>query len=370
MTSVTFETATLQVAVKKAARIAPSKGAAFDKASGIVIDVQDESVVLRATNLDVYYMEWVDFTAREGENVSWRLPASVLNEIVGNMPISSGSTVTLKQEGRMLLFSCGRLRGKLAIMDIIYYPIWYAFDPDEMFTAQNFGGRMAQAEWAADKTQIPICGLYMDGNVLVATNRFQLAIVDMPIENFGQPITFPAGILSTVLKQTGDIEIGVDSNQLLLMPDEHTQIRAVVYDVPYPDYKSILARAILPQSVTLDKTIVTTLINQAMSMVGSNRNPKIKVFIGREQLACMLEGDLGHIGNVVDIPGQALHERVEIHFTPSYLTQAIEASSGERFDLKYNPEKVDGMVAIDSGGGYQGFVMARRHNEPLTEASS
>lgn len=371
MTTVTFEAATLQVAIKKASRVAPSKGAAFDKASGIVLDIQDGAVVVMATNLDIFYMEWIDFTEMTGEPIKWRLPAQVFADIISSLPITSGTTVTLEQDGRYLKIQCNKMRSKLNIMDIAYYPTWYAFDPASMIAADNLGTRINQVDWAADRRGLGIIeGVHFDGHVILATNRYQLAVVDLPIPGWEHPVTVPGTILSQVLKQTGEVMIGQNENQLLLMPDEHTQIRAVIYDAQYPSLDAVRVKEI-PEKVTVTKAALLELMAQALALVASERNPKIKLYIGKEEIAVYLEnGDLGFIGNRLDVPGQAKHRRVEIHFTPGYLTDALNAAPSERVDIWYNPTDPFSFVKVDGGSGFNAWVMPRRHNEPISGGDS
>jgi hypothetical protein len=54
-----FENATIADSIAKASRVAPTKGEAFDKASGILmtLDPEEKTVTLRSTNLMVFYLE-------------------------------------------------------------------------------------------------------------------------------------------------------------------------------------------------------------------------------------------------------------------------------------------------------------------------
>ena len=56
-TTIVFENAILADAVNKAARVSPTKGAAFDKAAGIVFDVepQKRTAFVRSTDLEVSF---------------------------------------------------------------------------------------------------------------------------------------------------------------------------------------------------------------------------------------------------------------------------------------------------------------------------
>ena len=236
MTKVEFETATITDAIKKAARIAPSKGSAFDKAAGIVLTIDPEQglVVVRATNLDVYSMEWVDTVSIEGEPTEWRVPSTLFNTFLTSLPIGTGKNVVFEEKeagrARLLHATSGRTKAKFNLMATEYFPAWDVFTPDGLVEVDDLGGRIGQAEWAAEKTgEPPLSGVHFNGSEVIACDRYRLAVAPLVIPDLVEPITVPAGILSQVLKQTGEVSLGVRNGKLLLMPDKTTQIMTVVY---------------------------------------------------------------------------------------------------------------------------------------------
>lgn len=368
MTKVIFETATFQDAVSKADRIAPSKGASFDKAAGIVIEITPGTVppvIIRATNLDVFSMEWVDAVEVTGEKVSWRLPSKLLSQVTSSLPIGSGVTVTLeevvgKNGNTQLHLTQGRIKARFNMMQVEYYPVWGAFDPDLCHPATDLGGRIAQVEWAAAKSDPPLSGVHFDGTCCVSTDRYRLATAPVTIPNLKEPITVPAGILGQILKQTGDISVGVDGQQLLIMPDEHTQIRTIVYGAEYPKVKRIMNRN-YDCTIMVKKAEILEVISRVSNFSGAERYPVLRCFIGKEEFGMMMSNeDVGLLGDVIELPGQCKHARVEFLFTPKNLSEAIAAVVGDTLQLSYNPEKPEAIFYLDGGSGYEAWVMPRR----------
>lgn len=364
--TVTFEVAALADCLKKAFACTPKKGAAFDKSAGIVFEfnpADTESMVIRATNLDVYYMEWVDVLKVEGPDgfVRWRLPSQLVAGVVGSLPIGSGKTVTFTDKDGMnkqLYMESGRTKCKFNLIDSSLYPTWPAFDPGILTEVGAFGSKMERVEWAVDPGHEALRGIYIDGENLIATNRYRLAVVPFQsgLEN---PVLLPAGILSSVLKKTDTVQIGADDHQFYLMPDEHTQIRTVLLSGQYPNVSRIMEQE-KPNTIKFHKNAVIEMINRALNFTGSDRVPTLRVFIGKEEVRVMMANEeMGMLGDVLEIPGQALHDFLEIRLTPENLTDALSRSPNDEVKLSYNQDKATGILMIDGGGGYRAWVMPR-----------
>lgn len=372
MTKAVFETATFADVIKKADRVAPSKGNAFDKAAGIIIAVHpgdEANVVVRATNLNVYSMEWVDFVELSGEPVEWRIPSRLFAQVIASLPIGTGKTVTLEevtQNGKThLALSSGRTKAKFNLMQVEHYPAWSAFDPTNLIKADNLGGKIAQVEWAAAKSDADsqLEGVHFDGEHALATNRYRLACAELHIPDLPASVTVPAGILGQILKQTGEVMIGVTEHQLLLMPDDSTQIRAILYGGEYPKVERIMNRE-YPDILKVRKTPLLEVMTRATAFAGADRFPKLRVFIGREEIAVMMDNEeVGLLGDVVEVAGYATHPRVEMFFTPQYLIDAVTFAPSEEIEIHYDHENPSRIVYIDGGSGYEVWVMPRKANQ-------
>lgn len=370
MTKVTFETATLADAIKKAEKVAPSKGKAFDKAAGIVFEITPGAqppVVIRATNLDIYSMEWVDALSVEGEPAKWRLPSSLINQVVGSLSIASGSTTTLEEvvdkkgHSFVQLTTSGRTKAKFNMMSIDEFPIWSAFDPDNLMPVEGIGGRIAQVEWAAAKdAATPIlCGVHFDGELCVSTDRYRLAVAELPIKDLEYPVTVPAGLLGGILKERGEVLIGVEGGQFLMMPDKFTQIRAIMYGMDYPKVSRIMDRD-KPQTIKVRKAGLLEIMARATAFSGNERFPTLRVFFGNEEIAVMMDNyEVGLLGDVVEVPGQAMHPRYEIKFAPRNIMEGITRAPNEEVDIGYDTSKPKGTIYINGGSGYEAWIMPR-----------
>lgn len=372
MTKVTFETATLADAIRKAVQVAPSKGQAFDKASGIVIEVNPDDpipVVIRATNLDVFYMEWVDSVSVEGDKTVWRLPAKVFGGVMAGLPIQS-KQLTLEEiffnDNKMLQLKQDKKVAKFNLMQADYYPEWAAFDPDNLTIVPDIGGRLGMVDWATDKGSSDLgvlTGVHLDGERAIATDKFRFASVELPIASLSEPVTVPASILTQIIKRTGEVRMAVVDGQLHVMPDETTQIRAVTFGDDYPLVDRIMRRD-QPNSVEFKKSAILETMKLAMNFAQADRNPLITLFVGKEQIAVFLAGsDVGNLGDIIEVPGQAQHPRIELRFTPKNIIEALDNAPSEQVRLCYDPQTPRRPVRVDGGSGFEAWIAMRAESK-------
>lgn len=367
MTKVVFETATIADAIKKADRIAPSKGQAFDKASGIVLTVDPASglVVVRATNLDIYSMEWVDTVEIEGDAVEWRVPSKLFATVLGGLPIGTGRNITLeeKQVGRVriLHLEAGRTRAKFNLMVTDYFPQWDVFDPSGLVEVDDLGGRISMVEWAASKNEDPpLNGVHFNGTQVLSCDRYKLAVSPLVIPDLAEPITVPSGILGSVLKQTGEVSVGIREGYLLIMPDKTTQIKTVVFGSEYPKIDRIMRRD-QPNKLKVKKAPLVEIMQRADSFAGNDRFPILRIFLGRGEVAVMMNtAEIGTLADVMEVPGYCDHPRFEVKFTPRNIIEAIEVCPSDELEIGYDVSNSMAMVHIDGGSGYEAWAMPRK----------
>lgn len=373
MTSVTFETGTISDAVRRAAKIAPGKaGHAFDKANGILFEINPAAEVqclIRTTNLDAFHSEIIGTVSADGDPVRWRLPSQLLAQVVGSLPLKSGSQVTFTQEKRRVTVKQDRMKATMGLIDDDAYPDWEMFDGSSLTTVSALGGRVAMVEWAATNDGTPpLCGVYLDGEYAYATDRYRLARVPCKLD-LAKPIVIPAGILGQCLKSMGDTGMQANEHQLLLAPDAYTQLKTVIYDIQYFPVKMMFDTTQYETHVEINKVDLLEKLNQANSYVGAERNPTVRTFWGRGEIAVMMENqEMGLFGNVVELPGQLDHARVEIKFSPKNLMDALVHAPENKVTIHYDnlttDPRVSKNVKVTGGAGYECIVMKRAATQP------
>lgn len=360
--SVTFETATIADAVGKAARIAPSKGVAFDKSAGIVLEIEPGSgiVVLRASNLEVTYREEVRALEVGDEAARWRLPSELFADVLAGLPIGSGASTSLTADPKSgwIHLKSGRRRSRFSQIHGDF-PEFPKFDDTGLEAVPDFAMRVKQAAWAADKAQPPWSGVHIDGETITATDRYRLVRVPcaVPIE---QPITVPMTILTPILRDTMMTRLKAEERRLLLMPDEYTQITSAIFDATYPTKERLegVARKDFMAQIELDRQEFLDTLSAMLVMVKSERYPRMHMDFHAGELQLFMQvPDKGEIEDTIEVAysGEDFH----IEVTPQYLTHALNASSRPKVTMKFGPLPTQNLGISDSDD-YHAWIMPRQ----------
>lgn len=302
--------------------------------------------------------------------MSWRLPSMLLGMVVGALPIGTGKTISMWDEelsngAKRVHLKAGNTKAKFITLSMEHYPQWGAFDPDHMYPAKDLGGRIAMVEWACSKTMPELAGVYLDGESAVATDRFRLARVPLAIPDLPKPVVLPSGILSTILRETGEIQIGADpsSNLLNIMPDTYTQVKSIVMDVNYPNVSAIMARE-FNTSVTIDRDHIIELMKRVNTFAIGDRISSMHFYFGEGMIAIyLINEEIGDIGDIYEVPNQIGHERILLRFTPKNIMEAIEKAPNKQITLSYDVDNPRSILKVDGGSGYEAWVMPRTTGE-------
>lgn len=362
---ITFETNTLASAVSKAARVAPTKGAAFDKAAGLLIEVDpaaQHEVTIKSTDLEVTYMEWINALTIEADKMTFRVPSALFTGILSGLPI--GSEVTLEITDTHILILCGKKRAKVLRIDPrLSFLKWEPFDPDGLTTVDNFSALVAQVSWACATDSIPYTGVHMDGTYLWATDKYKLTRVPCAME-VDEPITAPLGILRPIFKNLSDARLAATSSKLLLMPDEFTQVTSVIFHEPYPDIAANLLKKLTHNaSFTIDRERFRDAVNSMMVLCRADRYPRTVLTIGGSRVHVYMDvPDVGEMEDEIEVDG-AEHDDHVVHFTPTYITTALDASSTPEVTFAYDTKNSLSLGHISDGSDYNAWFTARRETD-------
>jgi DNA polymerase III sliding clamp (beta) subunit (PCNA family) len=361
VTIVTFENAALADAIKKAERVAPSRGSAFDKAAGIVIEASDQVVCIRATDTTIYYTEWIGHESFDGDPVRWRIPSKLLAQVVTNLPIGTGKSVSIEQDGNKLTVKSGRIKARLPLMEMDHFPQWQPFPTNDLKATPDVGGKLAMVEWAAAKdNQPPWAGIYLDGTWAIACDKYRLARTPLSIPQLDSPIIVPSNILSGLIRQTGEIQVGSEGNNLLIMPDDHTQITTVLFESEYPTLDRLINTE-YPCEFTVRKAHFLEVANRVRGIVQADRMAGLQMLVGKEEVVLAMQDADAALMDVIDIPGEGLHDRAKIMFAPANLIEAVDKAPSEQIKIAYDPANTTSkVIRIDGGSGYNAWIAVRK----------
>lgn len=363
-----FDSATLADAVQKAARIAPTKGAAFDLAAGLLFEVDPATAmcILKSTNLDTTYRQVLSVTDAKGDHTTWRLPSQLLSGLVSNLPLGAGNTITFADpgDGAVRIMS-GSVKAKLSTISGTF-PAIPEFDTAKLSPASDFAHKVEQVSWACDKVQSNImAGVHIDGEHLVACDRQAGALVPCVVP-LDRAVTVPLAPLAPVLRMATDARMGATDRTLHLMLDAETQITAKIYEEKYPDVKAIRP-ASHRYEVELPRQPLIDAINRMLIVARAERMPVIKLTftpgIVPSLVLDVIVPDTGRIQDSVNIGGKVPAEILEIWFTPGCLVGALDNAKNETVVMEFGPEDLAktslSMARFTDGKGYEALVMPR-----------
>lgn len=373
-TKVRFETGVLSDAIKKAARVAPSRGGAeLDKAAGIILDIDPGGAVpcvVRATDTMTFYLESLAVTEATGDKVRWRLPSQLLAGLLSNA-ISKATTITVetstKSTGRVSV-KYARLTSDINLIASSSYPTWSTSAGDTLSPVTNLGEAISMVEWCAAKNgQPPLNGVNMDGKFLFATDRFRMARVPLKVDNLDEAIVFPAFSLGGIISGMGAVRVGVDRKLLVIQPNEFSQFKSITVSTAFPAGIYNRFEFDYPESLTFNRKEVIERIANAVLFSGADRDPVVELWIGEERMAVYIENaEVGLFGDIIDLPGMALHKNSVLKFAPKFLLEALLHSPTDEMRLGYQAAFPTKAVILSSATGYEAIVMPRADKKPAS----
>lgn len=340
MAKITVETATLADAVQKAARVAPNKGAAFDKAAGVLFEIDpirsSTHIYVKATDLEVTYLQRVPVILVEGDDDLWRIPSALIAGVISNLPLGIGSEATLEKTApHEVTIKCGRKKIKVRMFDPDSFPQIKPFDPAGMAKVDGFPRRLSQAEWATDPESAILAGVHIDGTRLVACDRSRLVIVpcEMPVD---APVTVTLRAIAPVIRNAGSVEVRVQGDRLQIMPDEDTQITSLCLAAVYPKVDGIM-RDNFDGEVSCDREVWLDALTRMLVLVKGDRYPRVHVTLSKDSMMLFLSDDsTGEMTDELDVEGgPPAGEEFEIEFSPNTLTSALGAATRQMVTFKY-----------------------------------
>jgi DNA polymerase III sliding clamp (beta) subunit (PCNA family) len=357
-----FEVATLADAIAKANRIAPTKGAAHDRAAGIVVEVDPsalEAVIVKSTDLDVTFRTVVSVLELGDEPVTWRVPSQLFNGIMSTLPIGQQATVRLAENGDgNLYFLCGKTKAKLRLIPA-EYPSWSPFATDDLATVPGLARRLQQVAWATDsKGNGILSGVHIDGEYLYGCDRTNLAIVTckVPVD---RSVTAPLTDIASLIKNTSEVSMRAGRDRIELMPDSWTQTTCILFAEEYPNVRNLLNKVHSTGEVLVAAEALVAALDKMLVLVKSERMPVTTIKIGDGTLSLEMEvPDVGKILDELEVVGGETGETFVISFSPDALKNALMASGREKVTIKYGPTHLSPIV-VEDDNEFMALMMPR-----------
>ena len=365
----TFDAATLADAVQKASRVAPVKGAAYDKAQGLYFSAAPgaEWATVKSTNLDTSYLQHIRHTGTPpAPGYDWRIPSAMLNGLVSSFPMSQGATVAFIDTGDgAIRIVSGNTKVRLSLITGDF-PLVEDYDNSSMGEAHDFAQRVSQVAWACDKaSNLALSGIHIDGESLIACDSKVAAIVpcQVPVTH---PVTAPLWSVTSLLKSASDVRLEAKDKELRISLDQESKMTSRLIEQPYPDVKALIRDnftgvAKLPRSQVVDS------IGRLLVVAHTERLPTMKMsFMSGFAKRLVLDLEVPEKGRIQDevlINGD-FDEDFSIWFTPTDVVNALENAKADEVDFHFGHEEREKAslkeCVVKNQSGYMAMIMPRQ----------
>lgn len=350
MITADFEVNTLNAAVQTAARIAPNKGSAFDKAAGIVVEVDfgDPPATVRATDLDTTYFQKVAVLSVTGDQnkAIWRVPAALFAGALGHLPL--GSTVTLTDKGDSWLYlKCGKTKAKFRVIDADGYPELDWFDKSGLKPVEGFAKRINQVSWAANpKHHGVLRGVHITGDHMIATNGSAIAVTECSVP-VAAPVTAVASQVAFLARNHPEVLIAAD-DRLRVSLDHDTQVTSTLLAGAFPSL-SALDRFTFPHEFTFSRDDLATAIERLLVVLAGERNIPIMTF-NIEPDHIKLTTTVDEVGTIVDQLEVSADISHKFSLQPTVLLSAVKASDRQTLTFHHTDDPLHPFKVSDDDG--------------------
>ncbi|MEK7606459.1 MAG: DNA polymerase III subunit beta [Patescibacteria group bacterium] len=320
-----------QTAVLKAERMT-GKNLSLPVLRCVLLSAEKDSVVIRATNLDLGIEVTVPAQVQQTGVVA--VPADILGSLLSSS--GNGGTLTVEQEGSHITVTTTHSTTNISTYPREDFPLLPKVNDTEMFivVGKEFATALRSVVWAASMASIKpeLSSVYVYGNgdelVCVATDSFRLAekrvraktgkefeSVLIPLKNSIELIRYTEGL-------SGDIAFFGDTHQIA-SKTEDTYITSRVIDGVFPDYKQIIPKEHSTEAVVLKQDLSDTL---KQLRIFSDQFNKLTLTINPKLKECVLKTTNNDVGDsTVTLDAALTGESAEMHFNHAYILDALQA---------------------------------------------
>lgn len=357
MLNVSIDAATLADAVQKAARIAPTKGDAFDKAAGLLLDVDpvNKKVEIRSTNLSIHYLHSLELVEVGGDMnpVVWRLPSSLIANICTALDLGEGERVTFHDRGDgFVRMVASTTKARFATYDSDAFP-HFKRQVGDFSEAHDFGVRAEQVAWAADPGSPRLGGVHVTGKRLEATNGYLLAEVpcEVPVDD---AVTVPLTAIASMLSKGSDVRTRVEDRRLMINLDQDAQVQTTVLAEEFPNTDGLKRDNFLGEA-TVYRDQFVRIIERIFAMSKTERDVSdLKLTFSGSGLLKKLILDIevpgvGRVQDEVELGGE-FSDEFNCYVQPEYFRQAVESSKQPIVTIAFGPDPLKPIRCYDDVG--------------------
>jgi len=353
--------ALLHEALNRAAKIAPTKGNAMDRAGGIQIEFKLDEAHIRATDLDVTFYQRIPVVSVEQE-CTIRL-SLVVPTFVASLSMDKDQVIRFhRTDGHKIIVQYGKTRTKATIPEITgEYPNvpWYEYD--EMSEAAELADKIASVAWAVEAdAQGILSGVKIDGEWLEGLSSKNAARIRCDVVS-EEPVVAALKTLVPLIRGGSRMRMRTLPGRLVVALDETTQVTSTTVLGQWPNLVERLEKFEFPNSITIRKTRLTEALKRVISFIRNDRLPTVMVTFTSDSVDVVLTGAMN--GDVQDSCAMSARsgseEDVTFIFNPNWILEAIDTFPGASVQIDFN-SALQPIRLSEPSTSYEAYVMPMR----------
>lgn len=324
--------------------------------SGVLLHAGEDRVTLSSSDQAV--SSQVSFEADVAEPGDAVISGRLLADIAKALP---AQPVQLNLEGSRMVLQCGRASFTLPTLPVAEYPSLPGLPPIlGRCSGAGFADAVAQVAIAAsrDDTLPVLTGIRMefsgDGITLAATDRYRLAVREMPWQPADRDSEAQILVRAKTLLDLARPLAGVDAVDLAL--DESQSLIGItgagrrsttpVLDGEFPDYPRLLPKEVSTVAVVSTAELIESV--KRVKLVVDRPNVPIKLeFVDGELLLRAGGGDDAHATEALEC--ELTGDPIRIAFNPEYLLEGLAALSSPTARLAMTEPKRPAVLSRAEG---------------------
>src|SRR3954449_3313014 len=361
-------TSELLAQLQTVSRVASTRSA-VQALSGVQIAASEDSVELRATDMEVGLRVPLEARIERGGTVV--LPARLLLDVVRTLR-SGDVSLELRTAEQDVEIVGGTARFHIRTLRTEDFPPLPEPGGDQVVAmpAAAFVDTIARVSRSAsrDETRPILTGILVSASGdelrMVATDSYRLSVketkLDAPLES-GFEVNVPARALEELGRLVRDdveqIRIGVRANQVVFEVGG-VALSSRLIDGQFPNYRQLLPEA-YEHELTASREELLEVVRR-ISLMAQKNAPLRLSFTDGEVAVSAQTPDVGEASEPVPIPFGG--ESFEIGFNPDFLTVGLESSGAEQVVLKLISPLRPGLIESADGSGFLYLIMPIRLN--------
>ncbi|MBX4189569.1 DNA polymerase III subunit beta [Candidatus Parcubacteria bacterium] len=346
-------------AVSRAEKVA-GKNPTLPVLSGLLLEAKDNTLSIRATNLDLGISLQLSVKVLEEGKVV--VPAHVLSAFLNSL--SKEKSLTLSAEAQTLIVNTSLTRTVMKTLPAEDFPVIPEIGEDSSFSmpAKDMVSGIKAVAYAAAVGSIKpelssVCIIHEnDVLVFVATDGFRLAEKRVKVKkapNF-ERILIPqrnaleiARILDSV---DDDVSVSIDENQIALRVG-NIYLTSRVIEGLFPDYKQIIPKETVSKVVVLKQDLINSL---KTALVFADNFNQLKLSVNPSKKQFEIESKNQDVGeNVYTIPAALEGKEILLAVNHRYFTDCFTSVAADSLAISFAGE---GRPVVVEGVGDKSFT--------------